>query len=156
MSLRLYSEILFSSTPSKPMLVFFHTFDSSSLKFKDSHSSANTDDRYKGFALSSHEHTCFICINTKQDRRLTPTCNLQRGWRPSEQPGQREAASALFLMPHMSTETKQQSWKTMRKIKKQKKFKLLLNATKQQEVHKSSKKNSWNSSTLKPTLGPFC
>lgn len=82
------------------MLVFFHTFDSSSLKFKESHSSANTDDRYKGFALSSHEHTCFICINTKQDRRLTPICNFQRGWRPSEQPGQREAASALFLMPH--------------------------------------------------------
>lgn len=89
------------------MLVFFHSFDHSWLEFNKSHSSAKPDDeeiKLKGFVLSLSEPTYFP-INKKQaERRLTPICNLQRSWRPSEQLRQRKSAITLVLMLHMITE----------------------------------------------------
>lgn len=116
---RSYSEILLSSPP---MLVFFHSFDHSWLEFNKSHSSAKPDDeeiKLKGFVLSLSEPTYFP-INKKQaERRLTPICNLQRSWRPSEQLRQRKSAITLVLMLYIITEMKKQSWRTLRRIRRQ-------------------------------------
>lgn len=54
----------------------------------------------------------------------------------------------------MSTETKQQTWKTMRD-QEAKKFKLLLNATKQQEVHKLLRKTLGTQVHTNPHLVHF-
>ena len=84
-------------------------------------------DRLKAFVPSLHEHTYFP-INKKQaERRLTPICNLQRGAGGHLSNLDKEKQQVhCFLMPCMSTEPKQQSWKTLRRIRGQNTTKLTL------------------------------